>query len=481
MQRADVVLLLSWLHAAWLWGPFTLAIVFLCFAWRGDPAKGRKRCRKCWHSLDATPRSHRGWICPECGTVSKRERQMLRAAPRPWMRAWYFLFLLAAPLPWYAGVVMDRWTREGKQALIPTTLAALVYPSNTKGIRTPGTFGYHVNELLDERSCPQGDCADLHPFYRWLAGTPEYDFVWFDPMDHIDLPRAWVRNEPIPVDVERLLEHTLTQPDFHQRVTVTNRGAFAFGIDVRPGGWGGGYTWVIPHNDFSRITLPASGADRARYEADIEVNVRPMGMASGLNSKRSSSAVATIDIPLVDTWEEALNGAVQSPVRDPAIDAWLLRTPQLLFYQSDGYILLSGPDRAVREFGPNGVPFDVNLVYEILLIDGDERIHRETVGQAWRFWEYWESPEEELGLRILGRDEAEFQRNLDRMTVRLVPRPRLALTQFEHDVYWMPADGSAYLEMSLREAVSVSPRRGAGSGMIDLLNPPVPFVRQLPW
>ncbi|MEM1422392.1 MAG: hypothetical protein AAGH64_00155 [Planctomycetota bacterium] len=477
------ILLMGWLETAWLWGPLALAVVFFYFACWGDRPRGRLRCRKCWHDMSGVPRRSGGWVCPECATPATRERQLRRVRPIRWVQATYLVFLLLAPVPWYTGVVVERWPDEGKAALVPRALVALAYPSHVRALRTPGSFGARVDAVLDERSCPNGDCADLHPVYRWLAGTPEYDYAWFDPMDYIDVPRAWVKDEPIPVDLDRVTHHLWTQPDYRQRVTVMGRGAFAFGVDIHPG-WGApgtGYTHTFPHREPTRLTLPASDSDSALHKATVTLDVRPPQMAHGLDYARTTRRAVTIDVPLVDTWEEALNGGVQSPVRDPAIDAWLLSTPQVLFTQVDGYIFLHGPDRAVRAYGPKAVPFHVNLVYDVVLLDEGDELHRGTVGQASRFWDFWESPSDNLGLKILGASEEEFQRNLDRMTVRPVPRPRLALTQFAHDTYWLPADGVAYLEMTLREAAAAAPVQGAGVATIDLLNPPVPFVRTLPW
>ncbi|GAB4549923.1 MAG: hypothetical protein Tsb0013_11430 [Phycisphaerales bacterium] len=480
-MHPDVILLLAALKFLLIWLPATLAAVCFVFAWRGDPSKGRRRCRRCWHAMDALPKTDGGWTCPECGHRTTKEQHLYRAAPRKWLQRIYLALLLIAPLPWYTSVVIDRWPREGKAALIPTTLAALCYPRHVQDIRTRGSLGYKIDQLLHDRSCPNGDCDDLHPFYRWLAGTPEYDFAWYDPMDHVDLPKAWVRGEPIPVGLERLMGHAWSQPNFVQRSVFIARGETAFGSVVWPDGTGGGRVWTFQHRDRSPIVLPATKGERARFSMRVGLVVRPSSVGDGLRYARSSFTDATIDIPLVDTWEEALSGAVQSPAHDHAIDRWLLETSQLHFYQVSGYIFLTGPDRAVFEFGASGVPFDVNLVYDIVLMDGEEELHRETVGQSWRIRDRWKSPPDELGLRILGADDAAFQDNLDRMTVRLVPRPRLALTQFTHDTYWMPADGSAYLEMTLREALAVPQRQGAGFTTTDLLNPPAPFVRQLPW
>lgn len=47
----------------------------------GDPARGRRRCPRCWYDMSATP----GRACPECGPVRGRERSLLRTRRR-WRR-----------------------------------------------------------------------------------------------------------------------------------------------------------------------------------------------------------------------------------------------------------------------------------------------------------------------------------------------------------------------------------------------------------
>jgi len=63
-----------------------LALASMWALWSGlvrDRAKGRRRCRRCWHSMEGLPRAtDGGWTCPECGLRVVSERQMLRTRRR---------------------------------------------------------------------------------------------------------------------------------------------------------------------------------------------------------------------------------------------------------------------------------------------------------------------------------------------------------------------------------------------------------------
>lgn len=477
----DVILLIAGVRFLIVWSPLALGLFFLALAWRGDPSRGRRRCRKCWHSMDGLPHTEAGWTCPECGTVTKRERALRRAAPRRWMRRLYLAFFALAPLPWYTGLVIERWPDEGRASLVPSTIAALAYPDHINDIRTPGSFGARVDALLVERQYGE----ELWPLHRWLAGTPEYDLAPYDPMDYIDFPTAWVRGEPIVLSVERLHDHFWSQTVYSQEVTLrtgrTGGSSVNYTVYAHPYGWGGGQ---MGEHYASRFVHPSAGDESEqilRVHLRVQHEIWPVepGFASELRHLHTSRAL--VEIEMLDTWDEALNGGVQSPMYDPAIDAWLLATPQISIHQIGGYIFLGGADRMLLANGTPGPPFDTNLVYDVVLMDGDEEIHRDAVAQSWKLWEDNTSPPDDLGLRLLGEDDEAFRANLERMTVRLVPRPRRALGQFLHDTYWLPADGSAYLELTLLEALTVPPRLGSYGGWFDPLNPPSPYVRELPW
>ncbi len=105
------------------------APVILWLLWtglRGNPARGRRRCSKCWHSLDGVPQCDSGgWICPECGRHFLSEKTLYRRRRRPAraVTAVLLTFVLC-----YALTVYPR-RDEGWAAFMPTSLAVALYQS----------------------------------------------------------------------------------------------------------------------------------------------------------------------------------------------------------------------------------------------------------------------------------------------------------------------------------------------------------------
>ncbi len=65
----------------WAGGVIVAAgLVLLAWGWRGDRARGRRRCPKCWQELGDIP----GRRCPECGHEAQDERALGRTRRRRW-------------------------------------------------------------------------------------------------------------------------------------------------------------------------------------------------------------------------------------------------------------------------------------------------------------------------------------------------------------------------------------------------------------
>lgn len=80
----------------WLIAATSIALAGLALAmWalRGEPARGRRRCPRCWYDMSGTA----GLQCPECGRVAGRESALRRARPR-WMHAGAGAVLIALGL-----------------------------------------------------------------------------------------------------------------------------------------------------------------------------------------------------------------------------------------------------------------------------------------------------------------------------------------------------------------------------------------------
>jgi hypothetical protein len=104
------------------WALVALAALFLLvggpiLAWAllGDRARGRRRCPKCWYSLDAVA----GLRCPECGRQARRERQLLKTRRR-WRPAalGLALLLIAGGLALAPEVLRHGWAGAVPSALL---------------------------------------------------------------------------------------------------------------------------------------------------------------------------------------------------------------------------------------------------------------------------------------------------------------------------------------------------------------------------
>ena len=83
----------SWIVTGLALGVGASGLVWLVRAVVGDRAGGRRRCPKCWYSMDGVP----GLRCPECGRVAQDERHLCRARRSKWAIAMAFVMMLAAP------------------------------------------------------------------------------------------------------------------------------------------------------------------------------------------------------------------------------------------------------------------------------------------------------------------------------------------------------------------------------------------------
>lgn len=94
------------------------SIIAAWFGLFGDPARGRRRCPRCWHDLSATP----GRTCGECGHTARTEAHLGRSRRRPVLAALGLLGATAAGLVIGDRISEGHWTR-----LIPDGLLLPVY------------------------------------------------------------------------------------------------------------------------------------------------------------------------------------------------------------------------------------------------------------------------------------------------------------------------------------------------------------------
>lgn len=100
-----------WTIASGVLGLFGLMGLFI--AWQYDPARGRRRCPKCWYELAGVP----GLRCPECGHEAKAEAGLLVTRRSGWMA------LMSAAVIAGAGVLQRAPMMEehGWMGAVPTT------------------------------------------------------------------------------------------------------------------------------------------------------------------------------------------------------------------------------------------------------------------------------------------------------------------------------------------------------------------------
>lgn len=111
---------LDWLYHALGWVLAAAGVAWLLWSLFGDRSRGRKRCPKCWYSMEGAP----GLTCPECGRQARSERALFRTRRHRW-RATLSLPLLGAALfaaSWPA-IQSGGWI-----APIPTRVLLEMYP-----------------------------------------------------------------------------------------------------------------------------------------------------------------------------------------------------------------------------------------------------------------------------------------------------------------------------------------------------------------
>jgi len=169
-------------------GGFALAV----WALFHDRARNRRRCPKCWYSMEGIPST----TCPECGKNARTERRLLRTRRR-WGRFAIALTLSAAG---YVSSRVPAWRDGGWSELVPTTALVLAAPAHADSSHV--LFG--STTLLND--CQKALWKRMRDgnFWRWQSSLYVARCIASEsitPSDWFRTPQVWLRGEPVPIRI----------------------------------------------------------------------------------------------------------------------------------------------------------------------------------------------------------------------------------------------------------------------------------------
>lgn len=148
------------------WCLVGLGLLIVLYARFADRAHGRKRCPRCFYSLqEVAPDAAGRHTCPECGRIA-RARELYRARPRRSM-IWFgaCIALLSNALFSIPRVIAAGWI-----GLLPTTLLAPTAPWTAQ---TPVGWPKALASELDRRH--RADEIHLPAAWLWVLSTRVWD------------------------------------------------------------------------------------------------------------------------------------------------------------------------------------------------------------------------------------------------------------------------------------------------------------------
>ncbi|MEM1422393.1 MAG: hypothetical protein AAGH64_00160 [Planctomycetota bacterium] len=442
------------------WSALGLLVVAWVYAvatgLRGDPSLGRRRCRRCWHDMGGLePDPDEGWTCPECGAGARTERLLLRRRVYRKRLVAAALALGVPPSVWYGEVVEGRWGAEGPAALVPTWLAVRLSPDHIDD----ETDGHALDRLMLRTILRRMHTTDRDEGN--MVRAPEIPIEDTPLIDAIILPGVAIEGEPVVYGARSLAR---SSGALYELVRLRTNAGGMLPVDV-PTKWvrpnpGLGPTTFGPTTLGAPNTVPAIGPERFKGgEARVDVvYMMQRKIPFHFYDRRVESVL--IDVPMFGSRESALRAAIDTGVINPVMcarqDGELLARPWLSFLQLDGRFGLDWSREAFRP--PHAsMPAD-DFVLEVQIRDGDEVLASALRNRSRRLlYEHHKERSPSLGVgvsrRIMGGSRAELLENLERMRLRTVPRPDLALGASEGDAFWVPADGW-YIEQPLIDALS---------------------------
>jgi hypothetical protein len=109
-----------------------IGLIVLAFALFRDRSRGRRRCPKCWYSMDGAPTL----TCPECGKVARSEKKLHKTRWSKRRIAVALSLFISAYGAWKWPIAAQRgWT-----SLIPTTMLMYIAPAGDPSSSRVATF-----------------------------------------------------------------------------------------------------------------------------------------------------------------------------------------------------------------------------------------------------------------------------------------------------------------------------------------------------
>ena len=113
----------DWIFHALGWALAAAGLLLALWALFWDRSRGRKRCPKCWYSMEGAAQGEGGrYTCPECGKVIADDRTLHRTRRRPRR----VVISLMVWIVGYAVFVTPAVRRDGWIAVIPTSVLIVI-------------------------------------------------------------------------------------------------------------------------------------------------------------------------------------------------------------------------------------------------------------------------------------------------------------------------------------------------------------------
>lgn len=382
-----------------------------------------------------------GWTCPECGQTTITERALFRRR-RHLGRA--VVALLLSAILFYGHTVYER-RDEGWPAFMPTTLAIALYQRDIRHDQTVSRFAwrtlYHryMNKTMGEWQ---------YRMLVWRVVDDSEDAIW----ESVRLPETWIRGRPIPIGVDR--------PSF-------GGGLLSTGVSVTQPEMRGGVgnsSWSGFEGLMCRLTMMPTERELPAVDAElVEVPVTITAWARSpdgapFDSKFDREYRRTFQIRLLPN-DQASRDQIAQPIQNAKADARLIKA--LRFQVGlNGYGTLIVYDSSLAPFQDSN-PYDFAFHYDAEVRDGNQSIWRESCGPGYVSGRYYASEEENEALfERLSKPGSQW--HAGNLVLRLTPRQDLAMTDLGCTRYWVPADGSPFIEVPLAEVLYELEFRGGG-------------------